>query len=281
MTDRAISKQIRRAVNSFNAGRHDEARQLCEKAIREKPGDPALNHLLAAILFEEGDIAAARSRVEASLAAWPGNAPARLLAERIARAADNVDAALVHTRRAVTPAPGAEVLLEQARGLDATGLRDPAREAWQKVLQGDPGCREAAARIGRLLWEDGSFAEAASMLARAADGAGPASVWFDLGLVRQDLNDLAGAAVAYRKALEKRPDHAEAAVNLGVVLQDGGDVDAAMKAYGAAYRLRGSTFGMIANALTSAPHGRLWLDRESLNDHSPVERGRLIRNCLR
>ena len=121
--DRAISNQIRRAVNSFNAGRHDEARQLCEKAIREKPGDPALNHLLAAILFAEGDIAAARSRWKRALGHGPvTRPPGFLLADCIARR-QHADAALVHTRRAVTPALGPSVvLLEQARGLDATGL---------------------------------------------------------------------------------------------------------------------------------------------------------------
>jgi len=37
-----------------------------------------------------------------------------------------------------------------------------------------------------------------------------------------------------------------------------------MAAYARAYRLRPSTFGTIAMALTSAPHGRLWLDQEAL-----------------
>ena len=59
----------------------------------------------------------------------------------------------------------------------------------------------------------------------------PASVWFDLGLVRQDLRDHEGAATAYRKALDKKPDYAEAALNLGIVLQESGDLDSAMRAY--------------------------------------------------
>ena len=80
----------------------------------------------------------------------------------------------------------------------------------------------------------------------------------------QGLHDLAGAATAYRRALEKRSDLAEAAINLGIVLQDLGEVDAAMDAYRKAYRLREATFGMIATSLTSAAHGRLWLDRDAL-----------------
>jgi len=48
------------------------------------------------------------------------------------------------------------------------------------------------------------------------------------------------------------------------VLQDAGEGDAAMRAYCDAYRLRPDLFGRIAMALTSAPHGRLWLDEDAL-----------------
>jgi Flp pilus assembly protein TadD len=119
--------------------------------------------------------------------------------------------------------------------------------------------------LGRLAFEDGDHATAASLLERAVAGeVAPASVWFDLGLVRQDLRDHAGAASAYRRAIELKPDYAEAALNLGVVLQDSGDLEGAMRAYAQAYRLRPQTFGTIAMALTSAPHGRLWLDETAL-----------------
>ena len=107
------------------------------------------------------------------------------------------------------------------------------------------------------------------MLERATSGDAPASVWFDLGLARQDLRDHAGSVAAYRKTIEIKPDHAEAVLNLGVVLQESGDIDNAMRAYAQAYRLRPSSFGTIAMALTSGSHGRLWLDeaalRKSLN----------------
>jgi cytochrome c-type biogenesis protein CcmH/NrfG len=43
-----------------------------------------------------------------------------------------------------------------------------------------------------------------------------------------------------------------------------GDLDNAMRAYAQAYRLRPQTVGTIAMALTSAPHGRLWLDEAAL-----------------
>jgi tetratricopeptide (TPR) repeat protein len=255
---------VRHATAAFNSRRPDEARKLCEQGLARQPGDPMLHHLLAAVLFSQGETAPARGHVETSLAKQPGNAAAHLLAARIARAALDFNAALSHLDRVIAIAPQREVFLEKARTLDQAGQRSQARAAWQAILHVVPQSTEAMARLGRLAWEDGDHAAAASMLERAVQADAPASVWFDLGVARQDLGNHDGAATAYRKALDMKPDHAEAALNLGTVLQDKGDLDGAMRAYAQAYRLRPQSFGTIAMALTSAPHGRLWLDEAAL-----------------
>jgi len=264
MTQHTPEDIVRRATAAFNAGRRDEACRLCEQGLLRAPGDPMLSHFLAAVLFSKGEIQSARDHVETSLARRPDNAAARLLAARIARAASDFDCALSHLDRAIAIAPQREAFLEKARTLDQAGLGPQARQAWRAILDVIPENIEAAARLGRLAWEDGDASLAASLLERAVQGEAPASVWFDLGLVRQDLRDHDGAAHAYRKAIEIKPDHAEAALNLGVALQESGDLEGAMRAYAQAYRLLPQSFGRIAMALTSAPHGRLWLDEASL-----------------
>jgi tetratricopeptide (TPR) repeat protein len=260
---------VRQATAAFNSGQPETARRLCEQGLSRQPGDPMLHHLLAAVLFSKNEVEPARRHIESSLAKRPENAAARLLAARISRAAGDFDGALSHLDRAIAISPQREVFLEKARTLDQaslqqTSLRPQAREAWRAILAVIPQHQEAAARLGRLAWEDGDHVTAAELLERAAAKQAPASVWFDLGLVRQDLRDDTGAAAAYRKALDIRPDYAEAALNLGIVLQESGDLDSAMRAYSEAYRLRPSTFGAIAMALTSASHGRLWIDEASL-----------------
>jgi len=264
MSQHTAEDIVRRATAAFNSGQPGEARKLCDEGLARHPGDPMLNHFLAAVLFSQGEIEPARVHVEISIAKRPGNAAAHLLAGRIARATGDFDAALTHLDLTIAIAPQREVFLEKARTLDQAGLRPQARAAWQAILQVVPHSTEAMARLGRLAWEDGDHAAAAAMLERAVKTEAPASVWFDLGLVRQDLHDHDGAATAYRQAIDIKPDHAEAALNLGVVLQEQGDLDGAMRAYAQAYRLRPSTFGTIAMALTSAPHGRLWLDEAAL-----------------
>jgi tetratricopeptide (TPR) repeat protein len=264
MTQPSAEEIVRRATAAFNSGQREEARKLCEQGLSREPGEPMLNHLLAAVLFSQGEVQPARAHVETSLEKRPGNAAAHLLAARIAHAAKDFDAALAHLDRTIAIAPQREVFLEKARTLDQAGLRPQAREAWRAILDVVPQNTEAAARLGRLAWEDGDHAIALSLLERAVSGDAPASVWFDLGLARQDLRDHRGAATAYRKTIELKPDHAEAALNLGIVLQELGDLDGAMRAYAQAYRLRPQMFGSIAMALTSASHGRLWLDEAAL-----------------
>jgi tetratricopeptide (TPR) repeat protein len=269
MIQHKAEDMVRRATTAFNSGQREEARKLCEQGLRREPGEPMLNHLLAAVLFSQGEIQPARDRVETSLAKRPGNAAAHLLAARIARAAKDFDAALAHLDRAIAIAPQREVFIEKARTLDQASssqasLRPQARDAWRAILDVVPQHTEAAARLGRLAWEDGDHAAAVSLLERATSGDAPASVWFDLGLTRQDLRDYHGAAAAYRKAIELKSDFAEAALNLGIVLQELGDPDGAMRVYAQAYSLRPKMLGQIAMALTSASHGRLWLDEASL-----------------
>jgi tetratricopeptide (TPR) repeat protein len=256
---------VRQATAAFNAGQPDEARRLCDKGLSRAPGDPMLHHLLAAVLFSQAEFQSARAHVETSLTKRPGNAAAHLLAARIARANKDFDAALSHLDLVIAIAPQREAFLEKARTLDQaslyqTSLRLPAREAWRAILEVIPQHQEAAARLGRLAWEDGDYAISAGLLERAVAGDAPASVWFDLGLVRQDLRDYQGAATAYRKAIEIKPDFPEAHVNLGLNLQHSGDLESAMDSYRQALWLRPDTFGRIAQALTSAKKGQLWLD---------------------
>ncbi|MBR0795526.1 tetratricopeptide repeat protein [Bradyrhizobium jicamae] len=257
---------VRRATVAFNAGRPQDAQQLCERGLVRAPGEPMLSHLLAAVLFTKGEIAPARTHVETSLARRPDNAAARLLGARIARAAADYDAALAHLDRAIALKPQRDLFIEKARTLELAGHRALAREAWQAILKAIPEHQEAAARLGRLAWDDGDLAGAVSLLERATRSDAPASVWFDLGVARQDLRDHGGAAQAYRQAIALKPYYAEAALNLGIALTEGGDPDAAMRAFARAYGLRPQLFGSIAMALTSAPHGRLWLDEGSLRN---------------
>ena len=83
-------------------------------------------------------------------------------------------------------------------------------------------------------------------------------------MIRQDLHQLEAAELAYARALELKPDWAEAAVNLGIVQQDQRDMDAALRSYARAAHLRPETLGTIAQALTMGSTGALSLSTDGL-----------------
>ena len=147
----------------------------------------------------------------------------------------------------------AQLLCEQAV---ATHPPHPAVQQLLAVISLQDGDAAAAAEF------------AAASLALRPDHAPTlrvaADAWFQRSLARHGAGDLAGEAQALREVLRLAPERVEAEVNLGIVLQDGGQIDAAMRAYGRAYRAREDTFGRIAHALAVPNVGRLWLNLDDL-----------------
>lgn len=255
-------RQMQVIVAAFNAGRQAEALQLCRDALRQRPRDPALNHLLAAASFALRDHVSALAAAEISLSENPANSATRLLAGRAARALGLLDQAESHLSQ--LPATVPEARAELARTLEQAGKRSEARAAWHEVRRIEPMSREAAARLGRLLWEDQDVMGARPHLEFAVTGPAPASAWFDLGLCLQDCGELRLAAEAFGQALTLKPEDGQAAYNLAVLLQKLDDMANAIEAYRTAYRLSPSSLGMIANALTSAQKGMLFTDKAAL-----------------
>ena len=120
---------------------------------------------------------------------------------------------------------------------------------------------------GLALAANGDALAAARCLSQAVAWV-PANVeaWFALALALHDLRELTGAEAALHRVLALVPPRAEVEVNLGVVLQDAGRIDEAMRAYGRAYRLNEDSFGRIAHALAAANVGRVWLDLDALRE---------------
>lgn len=147
----------------------------------------------------------------------------------------------------------AKLVCEQAR---ATHAPHPAVLQLLAVIALQEGDATAAAE----------FATASLVL---RPGHGPtlrvaADAWFQVSLARHADGDAAGEALALREVLELEPERVEAEVNLGMALQDKGQIAEAMRAYGRAYRAREDTFGRIAHALSSAHVGQLWLNLDDL-----------------
>ncbi|MES1937786.1 tetratricopeptide repeat protein [Salinisphaera hydrothermalis] len=219
--------------------------EVCDLLQR---GDPRANNLLP------------------RLQAYPQHAQGWLQLGRVLTRLEQSGAAMVAFDQALAArqAPLAAAL-EKADLMIASGQpADAARWLAEIQQRGNDDVR-LTHRLGRAHYAAGNLEAAHAALQAAVDQAPDfAEAWFHLGLVEQDLDRPAAAATAYGKALSARPGMFEAALNLGISLQDTGAMEPAMDAYAQAVRIEPGCFNRVAQALTSASTGRLWLDPNAL-----------------
>lgn len=162
--------------------------------------------------------------------------------------------------------PGAYQLL--AVLLRARGALDEALQAIETSLQLRPSHRpsvELAAglhhAVGMARHARADLTGAHAAFARSVELA-PASSesWFALSLVQQDLRDPESARDALQHVLALQPGHLRATVNLGIIEQQLGSLDAALPHYREAYRQDPKTLPRLLGALCSERCGCLWLD---------------------
>lgn len=204
-------------------------------------------------------------RLLPQLERYPHYTPGWLQVGRTLLQLGQLDAAKVVFRRVLAHEQGNAMALY---GLSEVFFRESRPAAVMELLAQvvpPPTHPRLHVQAGRALYARGALAEAEQRF-DAATSAAPddAEAWFRLGLTRQDLGRHREAAACYQRALALHPDLYEAALNLGIVLQETRDLDAAMAAYRQAVALNPACFNRVAQALTSASSGRLWLSLDSL-----------------
>src|SRR5699024_4706344 len=211
-------------------------------------GDPGANELLQ------------------QLQQYPDFAQGWLAVGRVLRECDQPEAALIALKQSLAaaqapPAAAAEhadLLLETAGPVTSAAWLADACQRWPREVR-------LLYRLGHAQYLAGELTQADSALRKTVQLAPDfAEAWFDIGLIAEDRRQQAVAAEAFQAALTAQPTMAEAAFNLGICLQGTGAMEAALDAYARAFRLRPQYLNSIAQALTSAPAGRLWLDPAAL-----------------
>jgi tetratricopeptide (TPR) repeat protein len=250
-----VAARVARATGDFA-----QARMWLERARRSAPDRPEPAFLICVTLIESSDDKA-RSALEDLLLRFPNFVEGwREIAEALRKAGQPKTAVLAFARAADSSADPMDCVRLGA-ALRTLNRSQEAIAAFRRALEAAPDLFEARAALGACLRQTGEPQSARVELERAvtlqpSDG----RAWFALGLVCEDLRDTSGAIEAYRRSVGAQPDVPEAHVNLGLNLQNSGDLNAAMASYRRALHLRPETFGRIAQALTSAKKGRLWLN---------------------
>jgi len=298
------------ALRALADGADAKAADIAGAMLQRWPQDASVHQLMAAVALHRSKPAEAERWALSSLAARPDHFATLMLAAHASRSLGNWQGALEKLQRAAELEPkrpeaafgaaiasiavnpghaqvviddllrrfpnSTEAWAEVGRALERSGQWELAAQAFALAMRARPTAK-LHIRFGSALHSLGRRGEAAEAYQKALQ-LDPASVeaWFKLGLAFQDSRHLDRAADAYRRALALRPDLAEAEANLGVVLQEQGDLPAAKQAYGRAIALMPSAFGRVAQALTTAPKGELWMDLAALRAHLS-ELGRLSR----
>ncbi len=245
------------------AGDLARAESLFHRAALLSPGRPEPAFLGCVTQLELGEPGASAA-IDGLLQRFPNYAQGWLeIGQVLDRAGQSAAAAVAFARAAQSSSDPSHALRFGAI-LQKLGRLAEAIAAYRRALVvSDSG--ELRLALGLCLRQTGDLAAAHGELETAAVGDNSdGRAWFALGLVCEDLRDTMGAIRAYRRSVQLRPEFPEAHVNLGLNLQNCGDLDAAMESYRAAMRLRGDTFGRIAQALSSAKKGRMYLNLDRL-----------------
>jgi tetratricopeptide (TPR) repeat protein len=251
-----------RAVRA--AGDLDGALQLFREAAQCAPERADAAFMICIALLERGN-PAANGALQDLLRRFPNDADGWHEIGMTLHRAGKFEAALVAFTRAAAVDQNPRHEMARAASLQALGRLGEAVDVLRKAKSLLPDNADIALQMALGLHKLGELAAARAELERIlASNAASANLWFAYGLICQDSHDTVAAITAYRRTLHLSPELAEAHVNLGICLQQTGDIVAAKASFGRAMRLRSDTFGRIAQALPAAPRGELWLDSERL-----------------
>ncbi|ACY16178.1 TPR repeat-containing protein [Haliangium ochraceum DSM 14365] len=150
-------------------------------------------------------------------ALWPG---AALLAAAIALCL--LAGCARSAAPAARPAPATVALIERAEAAERERRYERADALYREARARAPddlSRARAALAHGRALLFWGRYADAEAALSEAAAARpGDPGAWHDLGMVRHQRGDLAGAELAFRRSIAARPDDGRSRVALAALL---------------------------------------------------------------
>lgn len=184
------------------SGRKKEALDRFRDAVKRWPADASLYHELAVVARELGQTAEA-SRAEEAAVAIDGKAPAAhngrglLLAD----AGNNKEAAAAFAEAVRLDPTNAVYLANLGNAARAIGDLDAAASAYRRALELSPKLSDAANGLGVILVQQKKPAEAIKWLELAAADPSFVEAQLNLGIALQENGDIDRAKAQYRKVL--------------------------------------------------------------------------------
>ena len=263
-----MSAQSPRALFAAGLARHragdiDAALPLL-RAAAEQGRDPAPARILALLLAERGEAAAALRWISRALALGHGEAASHAAHGRVLSVQALWAEAITAFGAALSIEPdlaAAQAGLSHAyRAYAASLAADADTHRLAAAARAHPRAGEIRHAHGQALCAAGDWAKAACELAEAALLLpGDAAVRHDWGTALHEAGRPAEAIPAYLESLARDPAQARTWHNLGSSRQALGDMEGALCAYGRACALDPAGFPRVAQELAAGNPGRVWL----------------------
>jgi Flp pilus assembly protein TadD len=226
-----------RALMLANNGDMEESVEYFEKAVRDEPQDAGRKDTFAKVLYQLERYDEAEAQALSAIELDRSNVSTHMVMYSIHVARDDMASARKALDAAREQDPGDRQVLEQVAWL-ATKSGNPgeAAAAYEAMTVADPGDVEAWGALGGLYAEQGDLerSEAAYRKVVELDPSNAYQTFFNIGVLTENKDVLTDAdnrraVEAFRKAVEIKPDYAEAWRRLAFASLRTGDLAGARK----------------------------------------------------
>jgi Flp pilus assembly protein TadD len=219
------------ALRLAGAGDLEGSISLFEEAIEDEPESAERRGAMAKVLYQAGRYDEAEEQARAAVEMSPEDVDGRMVLYSIYMAQGDLDGAKQTLDEARAVAPGdLRILRQMAVVANEAGSDEDAVTAWEAVTEVDPEDSEAWMTLGDLYARlgDSQRSEQAYQHVVELDPSGAHQIFYNLGALIMNRDDRTDAdtekaIAAFQKAVELKPDYAQAYKQLGFALLGKGD----------------------------------------------------------
>jgi Flp pilus assembly protein TadD len=219
------------ALKSASDGDLDLALPFFDEAIEEEPEDAERRGAYAKVLYQLDRLDEAEAQAEAAIELEPENVDGRMILYSIKVAKGDLDQARVVLEETQAIAPGDVRILKQlAFVASESGDATDAIAAYEALTEADPEDSEAWMALGDLYAGSGELEKSEQAYERVVElePADAHQIFFNIGALiinkpNRTESETRKAIAAFRKAVEIKPDYAQAHKQLAFALLGVGD----------------------------------------------------------
>jgi len=248
-----IQQEIQKALNYFQSGDLQQAKEICKRVLKKQPENGEVLYFLGVIYSQLGNHDLAVQTIKKSLEYYPNNPDAYHLIGMSCQAQGKTDEAIEYYRKTIQFNPlYAEAHNNLANLLKEKRQTEEAIVQYEKAISIKPDLGTAWHNLGVIYQEREEYEKAAGCLKKAIqyDPTNENSYHL-LGLALNSLGELQEAIECFRKAVKLNPDRADIYNNLANTYHETGDRDEAERCYRRAIQLETDSPFYYSNLLLS------------------------------